>query len=257
VRFAIAARKRKAPSKENGCLPVGARRKDLLIASQSLSQRLGGVDPVAVGFEWEHVMPDGFLPASGGSILLGTSDRWAFGAIPADDFNALYRVARIGVYSANISPHGVVVWSDRGNVAFVTEFSSDALDRHLFIASLAEAAALDSRQIGGWHAVYGDYAGGTGFAGYGRRVVVIIHPVCRFYCRLPTAHISLPRQKRNAPMCTCDSRDWLRNPTTLFARGFRIWEAGLRPGSVTPIECGIPRRTTIGTPLTMMYAPGR
>jgi hypothetical protein len=185
VRSAIAARKRKAPSKENGCLPVAARGNDLLIVSQSLSQRLPGVDPVAVAFEWDYVMPDGSLPLSGESISLGSSDRWAYGAIPADDFSALYRVGRIGVYSANSSPHGVVVWSDRGNVAFVTAFSSDALDRHRFIASLAEAAALDSTQIAGWHAIYGDYAGGTGFAGYGRRVVVMGHPVCRFYLPPP------------------------------------------------------------------------
>ena len=49
--------------------------------------------------EWDYVMPDGFLPLIGGTLSLGTIDRWDYGEdSDRTAYSALYRSGGIGVY---------------------------------------------------------------------------------------------------------------------------------------------------------------
>jgi hypothetical protein len=166
-------------------LPGPPRVNYLLIVSQSLSQRPlfgpgGGVS------EWDYLVPDGFLPLNGGSISLGNLDRWDYGRVPTDSASALFRSGGVGLAVANSSQHGVVARFDIGDIQFVNEYVNPSLNRHFFTAFPAEIMALDSGQIPGWHLIYKDSAGGTGFAGYRRRVEAMSHEVCRFYLPPPS-----------------------------------------------------------------------
>ena len=162
---------------------------EVLIVSQTLSQRpiesifdsgsAGGAD------QWDYVMPDGFLPLSGGTISLDSIDRWDYGRIPADGYSALYRSEGIGVYDANSSAAGRVALFGIADERYVSEYASDAFDRHFFTPFVAESAALDSGWISGWHPIGRDFPGYTTFGGYGRRVEALGHPVCRFYLPPP------------------------------------------------------------------------
>ncbi len=157
---------------------------EVLIVSRSLSQRpWDGPDGGAA--EWDYVVPDGFLPMSGGSIALGGIDRWDYGNIPADGYSALYRSGAIGVYSANSSAHGATVTLGLGDERFEREYVNDSGDRHFFTSFDAEIAALESGRIPGWHWLFEEWYGATGFGGYARRVAVLDHAVCRFYLPPP------------------------------------------------------------------------
>lgn len=157
---------------------------EVLIVSRSLSQRrFDGPDGGAT--EWDYVVPDGFLPLSGGIISLGSADRWDYGSIPADGYSALYRSGAIGVYSANSSAHGAVVTLGFGDERFEQEYVNDSADRHFFTSFDAEIAALESGRIPGWRWLFQGWQGGTGFGGYARRVAVLDHAVCRFYLPPP------------------------------------------------------------------------
>lgn len=158
---------------------------NLIIVSKSLSERPifspgGGVS------EWDYLIPDGFLPLNGGSISLGNLDQWDYGPLPIDGASALFRSDGVGLPQMNSSQHGVVGRFDIFDINFVHEYVNPSLRRHFFTAFDAEIKALDSGQIGGWHQIYDDYAGGIGFAGYRRRIDAMSHEVCRFYLPPPS-----------------------------------------------------------------------
>jgi hypothetical protein len=156
----------------------------ILIVSKSLSERsiFGPGGGVA---EWDYLMPDGFLP-SGGSISLGSMDSWDYERLPADSASALFRSGGIGIAMANSSQHGVVARFDIDDLRFVHEFVNPSSGRYFFTAFDGEVDALDSGRITGWHEIYDDSAGGTGFAGYGRRIEAMSYAVCRFYVPPPS-----------------------------------------------------------------------
>jgi len=158
---------------------------NLLIVSKSLSARPlfgsgGGVS------EWDYLMPDGFLPLHGGSISIGGLDRWDYDGLPADTASALFRAGGVGLAVANSSQHGVVARFDIGDLAWAHEFVNPSLGRHFFTAFDAEINVLDSGQISGWHQIYQDSPGGTGFTGYRRRIDAMSHETCRFYLPPPS-----------------------------------------------------------------------
>ena len=169
----------------NSQLPNPPFTDEILIVSESLSKlpidgQFGGAA------EWDYVMPDCFLFSEGATISLGSIDRWEYDYLPTDGYSALYRSGGIGVYSANSSAHGVVVLLGFADARFVAEYASDSFDRHFFTSFDAEIAALDSGRIPGWHQIGRDFLQGyTTFGGYGRRVEVLGHPVCRFYLPPP------------------------------------------------------------------------
>ena len=163
----------------------------VLVVTQTLSQR-----PIASVFagdseggadQWDYVVPDGFLPMSGGTISLGSVDRWQYGRIPADGVSALYRSGGIGVAAANSSAAGSVAVFGIGDERYVVEYASDSLDRHFFTPYPAESAKLNTGEIPGWHWIGHDFPDDyyTSFGGYGRPVEVLSQPVCRFYLPPP------------------------------------------------------------------------
>ena len=157
----------------------------LLIVSQSLSLQRNSIEEHGA----DYVMPDGFLPLSGGTISLGSIDGWDYGSIPTDGYSAVYRSGGIGVHRAHSSAYVYVVSVGSGDERFVKEYSSGSLARHFITTIDAEIAALDWGRIPGWHPIYRDYPTGyTGFLAHGRRFAVASHAVCRFY--LPPPHDS-------------------------------------------------------------------
>jgi hypothetical protein len=165
----------------------------VLVVSQTLSQR--SIDSAFTGGseggadQWDYVVPDGFVPMSGGTISLGNIDRWEYGRIPVDGVSALYRSGGIGVYEANSSAAGHVAVFGIGEERYVSEYTSDSLDRHFFTPYAGEIAALNAGSIAGWHWIGRDFPNEyyTTFGGYGRSVEVMSHPVCRFYLPPPDA----------------------------------------------------------------------
>jgi Repeat of unknown function (DUF5648) len=155
--------------------------------SQTLSQSTSV--PGMIVAEWDYVMPDAFIPVEGGTIALEGIERWEFGTVPTDGFSALYQPAEVGVHEAHSSAHGVVVRFGLQDFRFVDEFANATMDRHFLTAYAGEQDALKAGTITGWHEVYkdlvsefGDY---TGIVGFGRRVDVLGHGVCRFYLPPP------------------------------------------------------------------------
>lgn len=166
--------------------PEPPRTEYVLIISQSLSER---TDPSVWVIQWDYVMPDGFLPVNGGTIILEGIERWDFRRVPTDGFSALYQPGEIGVHQANSSAGGYEVRFGLDDFRFVFEYANAASDRHFLTTDSDERGALNSGKIAGWHLIYqdfvpefGDY---TGFAGFGRPVEVSGHPVCRFYLPPP------------------------------------------------------------------------
>ena len=156
-----------------GDLPSAATGGRRVLAASAGLAALGIIAP-------DFILPNGFLPADGGTLEFAGVDQVAYAALPADGVSA---ITRLGFATPNAAANfaGATASVPALPVTAI-EYRHAGLD-HYFIANLQpDLDALDSGRIAGWSRtgrsfkVFPTQASGGGG----------VSPVCRFY--IPPAH---------------------------------------------------------------------